>query len=205
VGIALLAGCSPSSPVNSSPVTIISAPASGFRGTQLARPLAKPQLRLTDTHGAAYDLHARTAGKLTLLYFGYTHCPDACPTTMADLAAALRTLPAEQRMRIAVVFVTTDPDRDTGPLLRAWLNAFDPSFVGLTGAFATIQQAARSVGVLVEAPVRQSDGTYRVDHGAEVLAFGPDGLARVVFLSSTATVADYTHDLPLLLAGKDTQ
>jgi protein SCO1/2 len=175
--------------------------ATGLRGTELGRPVAKPDLRLTDTSGRTYDLRAATAGWLTLVYFGYTHCPDICPTTMADLAAALRQVTTAVRQRTAVVFVTSDPERDTPDVLRAWLGNFDPTFVGLTGDLTTIDAAANTVGVPLEPPVRQADGTYTVQHGAQVLAFEPDGKARMVYLAGTP-IADYVHDIPLLANGQ---
>jgi protein SCO1 len=200
-----LAGCAAATQTSNgaaAAAVIDSSPASAFDGVLLARPLAKPAITLTDTSGAAFDLASRTSGRLTLVYFGYTHCPDVCPTTMADLAAALRQLPAAERSRVTVVFITTDPARDTPPVIRAWLNQFDPAFLGLTGPFATIQHAAASVGVDVEAPVREPDGSYQVTHGAEVLAFTTDNKAHVVWTSGE-TVAQYDHDLPLLLSGAD--
>ncbi|TFE27751.1 SCO family protein [Frankia sp. B2] len=175
-------------------------PSAGIRGTTLGAPIAMPDLRLTDTAGRPYDLRPHAAGRLTLLFFGYTHCPDICPTTMADLAAALTQVSPAVRRQTSVVFVTSDPARDTPPVIRHWLDMFDHTFVGLTGDVKTIDTAARSVGVPLEPPRRQADGSYTVDHGAQVLAFTPKGQARVVYLAGTP-VADYAHDLPLLLRG----
>lgn len=178
-------------------------PTSLFDGTKLGAPLPKPAIILTDTTGRPFNLAARTAGKLTLLYFGYTHCPDVCPTTMADLAATLRQLTAAQRAQIEVVFVTTDPNRDTPAVLKAWLGQYSPGFIGLTGAFPTIQKAASSVGITIQAPVPLPGGGYTVTHGAEVLAFNnSDGKAHVVYTAGE-TVPQYRHDIPLLLAGRD--
>jgi protein SCO1/2 len=92
--------------------------------------LPKPNFTLTDTNGNPYDLDGQTQGYLTALYFGYTNCPDVCPTHMANIAAALRQLPASVTSHIKVLFVTTDPARDTPAVLRAWLNNFDPTFIG---------------------------------------------------------------------------
>jgi protein SCO1/2 len=96
----------------------------GWHGAVLIQPLAKPSFTLTDTAGQPYDFRAQTAGKTTLLFFGYTHCPDICPMHMANIATAMdRTgLSAEQ---VAVVFVTTDPARDTPERLRTWLGHFN--------------------------------------------------------------------------------
>lgn len=168
----------------------------------LDRPFAKPHLVLTDTHGRPFDLVKRTAGRPTLLYFGYTHCPDVCPTTMADMADARRKLPAAERDKLQVVFVTTDPTRDTPKRLAAWLGAQDPSFIGLTGKFSDIQAAARGLGVLVAAPVEEKDGSISVEHGAEVFAFSPkDDRAHFLYTAGVG-VGQYVKDLPKLIAGR---
>lgn len=163
-------------------------------------PIAKPVLNLVDTSGRAYDLQARTQGRLTLLYFGYTHCPDECPTTMADIAIALKQL-AGVRARTTVVFVTTDPARDSPAVLKKWLAHYPGvGFVGLTGPIKTIYAAADKVGVPLEVPKRKADGSYVVNHGTQVLAFGTDGKAHAVFTAQSSS-DDYAHDLPLLLQG----
>jgi protein SCO1/2 len=199
------AGCASSTASSTSGTGVIidSGPSSSlFDGIQLSRALSKPDVTLTDTSGQPYNLPAKTDGHLTLLYFGYTHCPDVCPTTMANLAATLRTLTPAQRAKITVVFVTTDPARDTPPVIRAWLDQFNTAFVGLTGAFTPIQQAAASVGIIIDKPVKETNGDYQVTHGAEVLAFNTDNKAHVVWTAGE-TVAQLQHDLPLLLAGRD--
>ena len=173
---------------------------SGLHAATLNPPIEKPELTLTDTSGRPFDLRARTKGTLTLLFFGYTHCPDECPTTMANIAIALKQL-APVRARTSVVFVTTDPARDTPPVLKSWLAHYPGAgFIGLTGALKTIYAAADTVGVPLQRPYRASDGTYVVNHGTQVLAFGLDGKAHAVFTSETSS-EDYAHDLPLLLQG----
>lgn len=175
----------------------VSTQQSKYKGTELGVPTPVPAVTLTDDNGKPYDLKANAAGKLTLVYFGYTHCPDECPTTMADLAAALRLTPAAKRAKVQVVFVTTDPDRDTAPVLKAWLAKFDPSFIGLTGTVAQVDNAAKLAATPVEPPVKNPDGTIEVDHGTQVNAFGTDGLAHLVWLSDVAP-ADIAHDIALL-------
>lgn len=200
---ALAACSSPSSAGSGSNGLIVdSTSTSLLDGVQLGTPYAKPDLTLTDADGNSFNLIKGTAGKLTLVYFGYTHCPDVCPTTMATLASAVRALPAAQAAKVQVVFVSTDPTRDTPAVLKAWLDQFNPSFVGLTGSFATIQKAASALGIDIEAPVKQADGGYTVTHGAEVLAFDTADKAYVVYAAGT-TVGQFTHDIPLILAGKD--
>ncbi|WP_333768041.1 SCO family protein [Streptomyces sp. IBSBF 2435] len=168
-------------------------------GTVLDTPFAKPQLRLTDNHGKPFDLVKQTAGRPTLLFFGYTHCPDVCPTTMSDLALAKARLPQADQDKLRVVFVTSDPQRDTPARLTEWLGAMDKSFIGLTGDFTPIQAAARSVGVGIEAPVKEKDGSITVTHGAEVLAFWPkDDKGHVLYMSGT-TAEEFAHDLPKII------
>lgn len=168
---------------------------------RLQQPFPKPHLLLTDDRGRQFDLVTQTAGEPTLMYFGYTHCPDVCPTTMADLANAVRTLPPADQQRLQVIFVTTDPAHDTVQRLHQWLAAFDPAFIGLTGNFSTIQAAARSLGVAVDTPVKNADGSYTVTHGAEVLAFYPtDNKAHLVYTAGVSP-QQYAADLPKIVKG----
>ena len=172
-----------------------------LHGTKLSPPLAMPPLTLTDQSGTSYDLIARTKGKVTLMFFGYTHCPDECPTMMADLAETMRRLPTQVRSHIVVVNITPDPARDTPAVLKRWLDQFDPSFVGLTGNIDTIYAYADKVGVPLKRPPVDPKGDYEVVHGTQLLAFGLDQKAEVVYTLGT-TVQVYEHDFPLLAEGK---
>ena len=137
--MAMTATSCASHPSNATGVRVIGGEQPGpWLGVPLDPPTAKPGITLTDTGGRSYDLLTRTAGKITLLYFGYTHCPDVCPLLMSNIAAALKQLPGKDAAQIAVVFVTVDPARDTAPVLRAWLDTMDPGFVGLTGSIEQI-------------------------------------------------------------------
>ena len=118
-----------------------------YHGELVTPPLPKPKFTLTDTSGAPFDFWSRTQSYITLLFFGYTHCPDECPLHMANIASSLQQLSPEVREQVKVVFVTTDPDRDSAPVLRAWLDNFDISFVGLTGSEAAIAAAQRSAHI----------------------------------------------------------
>jgi protein SCO1/2 len=175
--------------------------AGGVRGVRLDPPVRLPAVTLTDTAGRPWALPAATDGRLTLLFFGYTSCPDICPTTVADLAAAVGLLTPAQRERVRVVVATTDPTRDSGPVLRHWLDQFDRSFVGLTGPAVAVTRLAGAAGVSFSTPTPSADGSVVVPHGSQVTAIGSDGVARVGYLAGTA-VADYAHDIPLLLAGQ---
>ncbi|MCK9932785.1 SCO family protein [Frankia sp. Mgl5] len=182
-------------------VTIVDAGGTdgGLHGVVPTERFAKPALNLTDTDGRPFDLRARTQGKITLLFFGYTMCPDVCPTTMADIAAALDEVDRSVRDQVSVVFVSTDPDRDTAPVLDRWLSQFDSTFIGVRGPFKDVQAQAEAIGVPLEAPKVQADGSVLVTHGSQVIAFGRDARARVLYLAGTP-VADYIADLPVLTA-----
>ncbi|BBA98631.1 hypothetical protein RVR_4890 [Actinacidiphila reveromycinica] len=196
----LLSACGGSSSGgDSNAAAVVSAPASQGPGVSLDTPFAKPALVLTDNHGKSFDLVKQTAGHPVLLYFGYTHCPDVCPTTMSDIALAKSKLSAADQAKLQVVFVSSDPTRDTPTRLNSWLGAMDKSFIGLTGKFSTIQAAARSLGVGIDPPVKEKDGSITVTHGAEVLAFWPkDNKAHVLYMSGT-TADQYAQALPKII------
>lgn len=164
----------------------------------------KPTFTLVDTDGAPYNLRARTAGKVTFLYFGYTNCPDECPTSMADVASALRRVPAATADDVSVVFVTTDPWRDKPRVLRTWLDRFNPNFVGLTGKPADIAGAEVDMGLPMSkrepAKRGQGSGRYSVAHFAAVMAYGRDGrLATLYPVGVTPT--DIAADIQVLVKG----
>ena len=175
-------------------------PATGeLRGRALPEPVARPSFTLPTLDGAPYDFAARTTGKLTFLFFGYTYCPDICPIHLGALGAALAELPYEARQQVEVVFVTVDPERDTPARLREWLRGFDPTFVGLRGTLEQANAAAALAGLPPSShgPV-EKDGSYSVGHPAGMLAFSPDGPAYVLYPFGTRR-EDWVHDLPLLL------
>jgi len=144
--------------------------------------IPKPDFTLTDTRGQPYNFRERTRGKVTLLYFGYTHCPDVCPMQMANIADALHQLPPALARNVAVVFVTTDSERDTPKQLRQWLDGFDTSFVGLTGSLARVNAIIKQTRFLSLAEQeRTGPGTYEVGHSAVVLAFARDDSAHLIY------------------------
>lgn len=174
-----------------------------LRGAVLPTPLPKPDFALTDTRGATYDFAERTRGQLTFLFFGYTNCPDVCPVQLANLARALKTLSYDQRQRVAVVFVSADPARDTPQRIRAFLDTFDPAFVGLRGPLDSVNAIQAALNLPPAAPERAdsaepSGASYNVGHSAQVLAFTADGLAHVTYGFGTRQ-ADWVRDLPRLL------
>jgi protein SCO1/2 len=177
------------------------APASGgdaTAGKPVAVAIARPDFTLSDTQGEPYAFRTRTAGTLTFLFFGYTNCPDVCPVHLANLGAALARLPVEQRARTRVVFVTVDPDRDSGAVMRKWLAAIDPAFVGLRGDRAALDAAQRSVN-LGAATVATVNGKVEVTHASPVVVFTADDSAHVMYPFGTRQ-QDWVRDLPALLA-----
>lgn len=204
VACGVLSGCGGAGSASTPSLATLDAAQVGglLHGGVLTPADVEPHVVLTDTAGRRYRLRSSSAGKVTLLYFGYTHCPDVCPTTMATLASAMRALPAADAAKIDVVFVSSDPARDTPAVLHAWLGQFDPAFIGLTGSFGTIQKAAATLGITIEPPAKNPDGSYTVTHGAEVIAFDAKGKGYIVYTAG-ATVDQFTHDIPLILAGKD--
>ncbi|MEU8993469.1 SCO family protein [Streptomyces caniferus] len=169
----------------------------------LDSPLEKPDLVLTDTSGKKYDLLEKTKGHPTLIYFGYTNCPDVCPLTMANIAVAVKQLPQAERKDLRVVFVTSDPERDTPAALKKWLGGIDKDFTGLTGKFDTIQAGARSVNIGIEKPVKKKNGDVVSTHGAQVLLSSPKDDKIHWMGMQEATSDNYTKALPKIVKGQN--
>ncbi|MFG3662362.1 SCO family protein [Streptomyces sp. NPDC047706] len=197
-----LSACGGGADDGGSPVAVVSEEGGDAKAaTVLDQPFEKPDLVLTDTKGRKYDLREETAGRPTLIYFGYTNCPDVCPLTMNNIAVAKTKLPKAQQDELRIVFVTTDPDRDTPAALGTWLKGIDPQAVGLSGDFATIQAAARTLGISIEPPHKEK-GKIVSTHGTQVVAFSPKTDAGYVLYGEDATVDDYIKDLPKLAEGE---
>jgi protein SCO1/2 len=177
-----LAGCGPAEPqFRSADIT----------GTSYGRDFA-----LTDHNGKAVTL-ADYRGKAVVLFFGYTQCPDVCPTTLSELAAAIEKLgPAGKDVQ--VLFVTVDPERDTQALLAQYVPAFNPSFVGLYGDAAALERTARDFRIVYRKQEGREPGSYTMDHSAGAFVFDPQGRLRLyVGYGQGADV--FAHDLAELL------
>ncbi|HYW47796.1 MAG TPA: SCO family protein [Bryobacteraceae bacterium] len=167
-----------------------------YRGGLVTPPLPKPKFVLSDTSGAAFDFRQRTDGYVTLLFFGYTYCPDQCPMHMANLGAALKKMPAGIADQVKLVFVTTDPARDSPAVVRRWLDLFDRHFIGLTGTEWAIEAVERAAGVPPATKTGPANGNYGVSHASFVLAYSKDNLAHVIYPGGVSK-DDWVHDLPL--------
>jgi protein SCO1/2 len=171
----------------------------GLAGGVLSPPNPQPRLTLTDTSGQPYDVLTRNPDKVVLEYFGYTHCPDVCPTTMADIAQALRQSSPDVRRDVRVIFVTVDPHRDSLRAVREWLDGFNPAFVGLRGSLPQVVAAQRAAKLPVS---KVSKNGKEVEHASQVIAYTPDHLSHVMYIQGPSTIHDLVHDLPILTTGQ---
>lgn len=169
----------------------VEGPQDRYAGIDLPEPYQRPSFTLTGPDGQPYDFGARTAAAPTLLFFGYTACPDVCPATMADVAVALRGVDPALAEQVQVVFVTTDPASDTPEVLAEYLGRFDADlptrFVGLTGDQAAVDRAQLAAGV----PLAEDAGRL---HSSLLLLYGADDRARVAFDAGN-TSRDIAGDL----------
>jgi protein SCO1/2 len=153
---------------------------------------------LTDHHGKVRTI-ADFKGKAVVMFFGYTHCPDVCPTTMAELKAVVEQLGPDAD-RVQVLFVTVDPERDTQALLAQYVPAFDPRFVGLRPADeAALQKLAKDFKVFYAKVPGSSPNNYTVDHSAGSYVFDPNGKLRL-FIRHGQGPEPIAHDLKQLLS-----
>ncbi len=135
-----------------------------------------------------------SSGKINLLFFGFTYCPDICPTTLAQLAAAIRSLPESMQQQVQVLFVSVDPERDSGERLRQYAGAFGAQFVGLTGSQDQLQALTRRYRVTYGYGERDANGDYNVSHSSAVFAFDKAGSVRLL-LREDLTPAQIAADL----------
>jgi protein SCO1/2 len=169
-----------------------------YRGGLVTPPLPKPRFVLTDTSGAPFDFWNKTQGSVTLLFFGYASCPDQCPMHMAKVGMALKALPPGVADHVKLVFVTTDPARDTPAALRRWLDHFDRRFIGLTGTEAALDAVQRAAGVPPARKTEPRNGNYGVAHANFVIAYTKDNLAHVIYPGGVSA-DDWIHDLAQLV------
>ena len=216
-----LTGCSAGrSAGTAAPASSSSAAGPAYHGLEPDPAPSRPEFTLRDTNGEPFDFHAETRGRPTYLYFGYVNCPDECPTAMADLAAALRRSPEDLREKAQVVFVSTDPDRDTPQLVRRFLDQFDTGAIGLVGSRAEVEAAQQAVGIRAAGKGPQvptlpgqpdahahEPGTaphehfgplgYSVDHANVIFAYDASDRLPVLYPGGVLP-ADIAADLPVL-------
>lgn len=167
-----------------------------FKSTDISGVDYGRSLELTDHNGRVRRLED-FRGKAVVVFFGFTQCPDVCPTTLAEVSAALKTLGPDAE-RVQVLFVTVDPERDTQDVLAKYVNAFDPRFLGLYGDAAATQRTAKEFKVYYEK--RKQGDSYTVDHSAQTYVIDPQGRLRL-FIRHDRISADLADDLKTLLKG----
>jgi len=170
-----------------------------FKSTDISGSDWGKDFALTDPQGQARRL-ADFKGKAVVVFFGYTQCPDVCPTTLLSMREVLNRL-GNDAGRVQVVFVTLDPARDTPQVLAEYVTAFHPSFVGLRGDEATIAAVARDFKVFYAKQAGSTAGTYSLDHSTGSYAYDPEGRLRLL-IRYGETPDNVASDLRLLLAGK---
>jgi protein SCO1/2 len=180
-----LAGCQPAP----QPPSFL---ATDITGAAFAR-----DFRLTDHNGQVRTL-ADFKGKAVAVFFGYIHCPDVCPTTLSDFAAALQLL-GPLGERVQVIFVTVDPQRDTPDLLKQYVPAFNPGFLGMVADAETLKQLAKEYKVVYQKTAVKTADDYLIDHTAGTYVYDPQGNLRLLmpYGSSPDAIA---QDLKTLLA-----
>jgi protein SCO1/2 len=177
-------------------VKLFSPPKSPFHGVDVTGLDAGSALRLADSDGKTRTL-ADFRGKLVIVDFGYTQCPDVCPTTLHDYAEALKKLGADAA-QVQLLFVTVDPGRDTAQLLEEYVRAFDPRFLGLRGDAAATERVTKDFKVYAQQRPGKTAESYTVDHSAQVFVFDREGRLRLMMPPGTAP-ADIASDLRVLL------
>jgi protein SCO1/2 len=189
-GLLLVAGCSDD-------------PEAEFNGRVLEQPYDVPDVALTATDGEPFSIAADRGEPLTLVFFGYTHCPDICPMVLGALASGLTKLDDADRERVEVVVVTTDPARDTREVLRDYLDGFDPTWEGLTGDLDTIRDVAEPLQVYVDEGEQLPSGGYDVGaHGTSVIGIDDTDHASVYWSQNTSP-AQFASDIHTLLNEDD--
>jgi protein SCO1/2 len=170
----------------------------GFRGTMYAEPYPQaPEIELTRDSGASFRL-SEMRGYAVLLFFGYTSCPDVCPTTMAELKQALEKLGEADAKQVQVLFVTVDPERDSPERVQEYVDRFNPAFIGLSGTEPELAEVWNDYGVFRETVEGTSAAGYLVNHTARVTLIDQEGNLRLSYGFDTP-VDNIVHDLKLLL------
>jgi protein SCO1/2 len=151
-----------------------------FHGIVLESPRVAEDFTLPASTGESMSL-SDFRGKYVVLFFGYTYCPDVCPTTLSDLQQMLKGLGEDQASDVQVLMVSVDPERDTPEQLATYLTFFDPNYIGMTGTVADIQPVASQFGIFFERQKGSENTAYLVDHTSAVTVIDPEGRVRIIF------------------------
>jgi protein SCO1/2 len=168
-----------------------------LHGIQLQSPRVADDFTLPTSTGETMSL-SDFRGKYVVLFFGYTYCPDVCPTTLNDIQQMLKALGTDRADDVQVVMVSVDPERDTPEQLAEYLGYFDSTFIGMTGTVEEIQPVASQFGIFFERAVGSDNTNYLVDHTAAVTLIDPEGHVRMIFTYGV-TGADMASDIAYLM------
>jgi len=168
-----------------------------FRGASYSNPAPPPNFTLPATQDSTFTLNEQK-GKVVLLFFGYTYCPDVCPATMGTIKSALNQLSAEERQDVIIVFVTVDPERDTVERLGQYLASFNAGYIGAVPTLEDLDKLKNDYGIVADKEEIQADGSYLMSHTGLVYVMDRVGNLRVGFFSNT-TADDMANDIRLLL------
>ena len=190
--VAACGGAGGAEPASPTAVPAATLPPLGARETAYDPPRPAPALRLTDQDGRPFDL-ASLRGRPVLVYFGYTHCPDVCPTTLADVRDALRLLDDP----VGVVFVTVDPARDDAPAMKQYVDYYQSGFSGLTGSEAEIAAVADAWGVSYAKLESTSAAGYAMAHSTDTYLVDGEGMLRhhLFFGASPELIAERIREV----------
>jgi len=177
-------------------ITIVIPNRENFRGTLYDPALSAPEIELTQADGSNFRL-SEERGDVVLLFFGYTFCPDVCPTTLSELRK-IQTELGNDATKVQVVYITVDPDRDTPEKVQEYVSVFNPSFIGLSGTQEELEPVWKNYGVFRQIEETVSENSYLVTHTARVYLIDQDGNLRLSYAFGTPT-DDILHDVQLVL------
>jgi protein SCO1/2 len=193
--LVLLAGCGSSGGSDPAVTGVKISDDDGYHGIYLDKTYAVADEKLVDTSGKAFEL--ATQPRRTLVFFGYTNCPDICQVVMSTLASAITKLSPDERRQVQVAFVTTDPARDTRRVMRRYLERYNKDFVGVTGPLRSIVTLAKPMGIDILKGQKLASGGYEVEHTTNVIAVRR-GQGDLVWTASTSP-SDLADDLRKIL------
>lgn len=168
-----------------------------LHGIQLQSPRVADDFTLIASNGEKLSL-SDLRGKYVVLFFGYTYCPDVCPTTMNEMQQMVKALGPQRTENLQVVMVSVDPERDTPKQLATYVNYFDPNFIGLTGTVEDVQPVASQFGIYFEKQAGSENTSYLVDHTSAVTVIDPEGYVRMIFTYGVPG-ADMASDIAYLM------
>ncbi len=172
-------------------------PKAGFKATDVTGAEFARDFALTDHNGSPRRL-ADFQGKIVVIFFGFTHCPDVCPTTLAEMAKVMKHIGPDSADRVQVLFVSVDPERDKPEILKNYVTAFHPSFIGLSGDVEALAKTSKEFKLVVIKNAETSPGNYSVDHSTQTFVYDAKNRLRL-FVSHGQISEALAHDIAVLL------